>query len=752
MIWDSLPNELKTNALWCCWRLTEKGKIPFDVVTGQYAKSNNPETFHSYQEAIAKVSDYYAFDEEGKMIGGLGLGIFKGYSAVDIDNCRDENGKVSEAAQDIIDYMQSYTEVSPSGKGIRIIFKTNSVIDKNSYYINNRNIGLEIYISDNTNKFVTITGNALFQSEINEVDISYILNKYMRKSQVAVIETQQQNGNYDIEQLKNALRKDSKFSKLWNGIAPGSGANESELDLALCNKLAYYLNGNYNAINENFQNSPYFKSKDEEHKKKWVIRNDYRDSTIKAAIKAVNVSKQNIIISEYELNDTGNAHRFVEKFGEKIRFNVDNQKWMIWNGKYWQYDSFNNIKNFAEIMIEDMKQQALMVQNDEQRQLLLRNVKRALSSSGKQAFLKEAEHISNIPCTNADFDKDPFLFNCEDGVIDLRNGQLMPHKKEYMLSKISPIGLSSELPKRFLTFMDEIFGGDKELIHYMHKILGYALTGSTKEQCMFMLIGDGSNGKSVLLEILNKVVGNYGAVSEIEVLLEKNNKTANLGEIARLNGIRSVITSESQIGDKLNESRIKMMTSGIEKIVARFLYGNEFEFFPIFKIFMATNHKPVIRGTDNGIWRRIKIIPFNVIFEQERRDKELVFKLEKELPQILGWLVQGALLWQAEGLENPQAIDDSIKEYRSEMDLVQRWLDEACETHPSFREKSSNLFQNLCNYIATNKEYQISNTMFGRNMAKKFEKKRFGGTTYYIGIRLKEQNDYNINKTRFEEI
>jgi putative DNA primase/helicase len=205
MIWDSIPNELKQNALWCCWRLTEKGKIPFDVLTGQYAKSNNSETFHSYQEALSKVNDFYSFDAEGKMIGGLGLGIFKGYSAIDIDDCRDENGKVNSVAQEIIDYMQSYTEVSPSGKGIRIIFKTNNTIDKNSYYINNRNIGLEIYISDNTNKFVTITGNALVQSDINTIDITYILNKYMRKNQVAVIENQEQqvDNNYDIVMFMN---------------------------------------------------------------------------------------------------------------------------------------------------------------------------------------------------------------------------------------------------------------------------------------------------------------------------------------------------------------------------------------------------------------------------------------------------------------------------------------------------------------------------------------------------------------------
>jgi putative DNA primase/helicase len=750
MLWNSLPNELKQNALWCCWRLTEKGKIPFDTLTGDYAKSNNPSTFHSYSQALTVLSNYYAFGEDGKMVGGLGLGIFNGFSAIDIDNCIDENGKISDVAQEIIDYMQSYTETSPSGKGIRIIFKTNNVIDKNSYYINNRNIGLEIYISDNTNKFVTITGNAIFQSEIATVDISYILNKYMKKKNVAFLE--KIDSSYDIEQLKNALKKDAKFNKLWNSIAPGSGANESELDLALCNKLAYYLNGNYNAIDENFRNSPYFASKDEAHKKKWIQRTDYRDSTIKAAISAVVNSKQTVIISEYELNDTGNAHRFIEKFGDRIRFNVNNKKWMIWNGKYWQHDVYNHVKNFAELMIEDMKQQALMVQSEEQRQMLIKNVKRALSSSGKEAFLKEAEHIEGIPCTNADFDKDQFLFNCEDGIINLKTGELIPHDKNLLISKISPIKFSNKKPEKFLKFLNEVFNEDEQLINYMHKIMGYSITGSTKEQCMFMLLGDGSNGKSVLLEILNKVAGSYGSVSEIEVLLEKNNKTANLGEIARLNGIRNVITSESQIGDKLNESRIKMMTSGIEKIVARFLYGDEFEFFPIFKIFMATNHRPIIRGTDNGIWRRIKIIPFNVIFENDKRDKELVFKLEKELPEILGWLVEGALKWQQEGLENPAAIDDSIKEYRSEMDLVQRWIDESCEINPSYREKATNLFQNLCNYVSINKEYQISNTMFGRNMSKKFEKKRFAGATYYLGIKLKDSLEYNINRKKYEEI
>lgn len=744
MIWDAIPNDLRMNGLWCCWKLTDKGKLPIDALTGKMARSNDKTTFHSYQQVMEKVHNYYNFDENNRALGGLGLGIFNGFSAIDIDNCRNpETGKLTEMAEDIIDFCQSYTEISPSNRGIRIIFKTpNSDLNKEKYYINNRNLGLEIYISENTNKFVTITGNALYPSQIKEIDITYILNKYMQKS----------GGTSSSDSsLQKALKKDTKLIELWNGKAPGAHANESELDLALCNKLAFYLNCDFNAINNAFINSPYFKSKDDEHKKKWLVRNDYREQTIKTSIKSLSTISSSIA-SEFDFNDTGNAHRFVMKFGDIIRYNVDNCKWMIWNGKYWQHDLYNNIKNFAELVIEDMKQQVMMMEETAEKKAMLNNIKRALSSNGKIAMLKEAEHLDGIPVMNASFDVDPYLLNCESGVVNLKNGDVVDHDKNLMCSKYSPYSISKAEPTRWLKFLDEIFAGNKELIHYVQKILGYSITGVTKEQCMFIFLGDGANGKSVLLEIMNEVCGSYGSTSNSEILLEKRNQTGNLGEIARLNGIRNVVTNETRIGDKLNESSIKSMTSGIEKIVARFLYGNEFEFLPIFKIFMATNHRPVIRGTDNGIWRRIKIVPFNVIFDKEKQDKELIYKLKKELPEILNWLIQGCILWQKEGINNPQIIDDSIKEYRAEMDLIQRWIDECCETDSSYRSKSTDLFNNLCNYVSVNREFQISNTLFGRNMAKKFEKRRYGGAVYYMGIQLKEDNAYKSVGRKWEDV
>ena len=177
----NIPQELKMNALWCGWKLTDKGKEPFNLLTGQHARSNDETTFSSYPVLLNNLHKYLKFEGE-KQVGGIGLGIFRGFSAIDIDHCIDENGVLSDMAKDIIDFCQSYTEYSPSKTGIRIIFKTNVKIDKDEYYINNRDNGLEIYISDNTNKFVSITGNKLSGDIINEVDISYVLNKYMKKT------------------------------------------------------------------------------------------------------------------------------------------------------------------------------------------------------------------------------------------------------------------------------------------------------------------------------------------------------------------------------------------------------------------------------------------------------------------------------------------------------------------------------------------------------------------------------------------
>jgi len=748
---SNIPQELKVNALWCLWRLEDgKGKVPYNALTKKMARSNDKSTFHNFQTVIANLHEYFKFDENGKVTGGIGLGIFNGYSAIDIDNCIDsETGKQSKLAKEIIDFCGSYTEISPSGKGLRIIFKTDSKIDKSKYYINNSKLGLEIYISENTNKYVTITGNVLYQNDIKKINIQHLLDKFMLKKKPTQTIISRRNGNLD-SRLRVALQKDTKLAKLWNSVAPGSGSNESEMDLALCNKIAFYVDGNPDMINSSFIESPYFQSKDSLHKKKWIERDDYREMTISKSLESIREIEASITNTE-DFNDTGNAIKLIERFGRNLKFNVDNEKWMIYNGKYWQTDIYNSVKQFAEIIAEDLKQQMLLNGFNSDLKSYQRNINRILSSSGKSAMIKEAQHIHGVPVVNDDFDKEDYILNCESGILDLRNGTIIPHNKNKMLSKFTPFEIVDKKPERWLKFLDEIFEGNKEIIDYVHKVAGYSLTGSTKEQAMFILFGDGANGKSLFLEILNTICGSYGSTSNVEILLEKKYQSANLGDVARLNRIRNVITDETKLGDKLNESAIKTMTSGIGKIVARFLYGNEFEFTPIFKIFMATNYKPVIRGTDFGIWRRLKIIPFNKVFTKQEQDKELIYKLKEEINEIFSWVVQGAKKWYKEGLEEPEILTHSLEEYKTEMDVIQQWILESCDVG-NFKELSADLFNNYIGYAAANKEYEMSQTLFGRNMSKKFKKKRMGGKTYYEGIRLKKDKLYYLKPEEINEI
>lgn len=740
MLFDAIPQELKTQGLWCCWKLTSKGKLPFDIKTGSMAKSNDKTTFSTFTETLKVLNKYLGYDKEGKQTGGLGIGVFNGFCAIDIDKCRDsKTGEITEMAKDIIDFCDSYTEISPSGTGIRIIFKTDTQLDKSTHYIKNSKIGLEIYISEQTKRFVTITGDFIKRNEIKKIDLTYVLDKYMLKE------------NKVISAFDKILSKDKKMNDLWNKKAPGSGLDESETDLALCSKLAYYFEGNQTAINEHFISSPYFQSKDVEHKKKWLEREDYKEMTLSKAITTYNSSSKRMTDLIFELSDTGNAHRFIDNFGEDLKYNIEDKMWHIWNKKFWQRDSINYTKILAEILAEEMKQKALLCSNKNDRNDMLKNVSRMLSSAGKEAFLKEARHLEGVPITNNIFDKDIFLLNTETGVINLRTGEITPHDKTYMMSKIIPYEIDKRPPKRWLQFLDEIFADQLPTIDYIHKMIGYSLTGSTQEQCIFFFVGDGNNGKSLLLEVMATMMGDYSATTKPDVFLEKPTAQSNAAspELAKLVGIRMSAISETNVGAKLNESAVKSYTSGLEKIVARRLYGDEFEFRPMVKFVMASNNKPIIRGTDKGIWRRIRVITFNQDFEGEKDDKRLIDKLLDEIPRILWWAIQGAVKWYKEGLKTPRVIEDNIKEYKSEMDLIQRWIDEDCEIGFDYEEKSMSLFENFCNYIYTNKEYQMSNTAFGRNLGKKFPKKIKNGVTYYQGIKLKPGKKF---KGKYDDI
>lgn len=771
----NIPQDLKMNGLWCCWKFVPKldyatkqpvinkktgevemSKMPFNVLTKKGAKSNDSSTFVSYPVMLQYLNEYLNVDENGVQRGGVGLGVFNGFSAIDIDHCVDSNGTLSSMAKDIVDYCQSYTEYSPSKTGIRIIFKTKKKIDKSRYYINNSSIGLEIYISENTNKFVTITGNRLNDtlSDVNNVDVQWILDKYMVRDSKF----------FDLNEI---LKKDAKLRSLWYSNAPGSHSDESNRDQALCCKLAYYCKGDATKIAQLFVQSPYYQSKDDAHKAKWA-REDYSSQTIQGAIDVVgnafsinpqpmqSVGTYSEIKSEYNLNDTGNAKRFIDEYGEVLRYNTDNKHWMIWNGNYWQHDISEQVKNYVEIMAEKMMFECKEERDKQMREAMLRNVNYIYNSAGKEAVLKEARHVEGIPTMNSDYDTQPYLLCCKTKTYDLFSGEAYKSKESDMLSMTTneDIDLDNE-PTLFLKTLNEMFQSNERVIDYLQRAFGYSISNLTKEQCMFILYGDGNNGKSLLLDVIREALGSYSISSRPQLLTEQPNGNSNLEEIARLKGKRFIVVEEAKAGDRLDESLVKSLTSGIGNQVARFLYGNSFEFAVTGKIWMATNYKPVIKGTDKGIWRRIKIIPLNVDFTG-REDKDLRNKLRAETPQILGWLVKGFDKYRERGLDDINEVKDSVQAYKDEMDIVAKWISECCDILPSYFEQASVLFKNFNAYCKQNKEYELSQTLFGRNLSKKFAKRAFSGRNVYMGIRLKKkaadiEKEVEFDKTKIDE-
>jgi putative DNA primase/helicase len=350
---------------------------------------------------------------------------------------------------------------------------------------------------------------------------------------------------------------------------------------------------------------------------------------------------------------------------------------------------------------------------------------------------------------NFDFDTQDFLINTLSGVVDLKTGKLIEHNKALLMSKITPyeIDLNNE-PKLWLSFLNEIFEGDQELIHYLQKAIGYTLTGNITEQCLFLCYGDGSNGKSVFLDTLSRLMGDYAMNAQVETLLERKYGTSShTADLARLKGARFTTTGENNEGSKINEGLVKQLTGG-EKITARFLYGREFEFYPNFKIWLATNHKPIIRGNDNGIWRRIISIPFLYKVPEHKRDKMLVYKLQDEIPQILGWAVKGCLMWQKEGLKLPSVIEQSNKDYQNEMDIIATFLDDNAEMIAGEVTSAQELYQEYERWAKVSNEYVMSSTKFGREMAKRFEKVRKSYGWVYVGVRLNKNSPvyvYNEN-------
>lgn len=452
----------------------------------------------------------------------------------------------------------------------------------------------------------------------------------------------------------------------------------------------------------------------------------------------------------FTLDGFGNARRLVQQSGDSLRHCFETGVWLSWDGTRWVADAGGAAQEAAKAAIRGIEQEgenAVGAAPDDRRSALrgefTSHLRRSSSARGVSDALELARSEPGMSVRLDQLDTDAWLFNCSNGTIDLRTGQLRPHQRGDLITKRSPaayLGLSAAGCPGWVAFLDRVFAGDGELIAFVQRSVGYALTGLTDEQCMFFLYGDGSNGKSTLLGTLLHVFGGYAQKAPAELITRPDRAShgAASPDMARLRGVRLAITSEIEQNARLNESRIKDLTGG-DRVVARPLYRGMVEFESTHTIFGYGNHKPSISGTDLGIWRRIRLIPFGVTFEGNARVPGLAARLVEERDGILSWAVEGCLAWQRDGLEPPAAVTRATSDYRKESDVVGRFLDDRCERAAGLTVAKGDLYRACQAWCREAGEVEMSDISLGIRLRQLgFKEHRTSTTRFWRDLGLRE--------------
>jgi putative DNA primase/helicase len=412
--------------------------------------------------------------------------------------------------------------------------------------------------------------------------------------------------------------------------------------------------------------------------------------------------------------DLSNAQRFVADHGATSRYCTAKDRWLVWDGSRWRWDDTEAVVASAQQTVEGMLAEAMVVQNYQQR---LSDGKHAIYS-GHRARIDAMLYLARtyLAVRVEDLDADPLLFNVANGTLDLRTGELKPHDPAQLITKLSPIAYdpNTECPV-WTKFLDDITAGDQDLIAYLRRAIGYSMTGNTCEHVFFMLYGSGTNGKSTFIEAIRSVFGDYSKASAFTTFMQQQSPSAPRNDLAALAGARFVTATESDDGNILAEAFLKQVTGG-DKVTARFLRQEHFEFTPSFKLWLSTNHRPNIRGTDNGIWRRIKLIPFTVRIADDKIDRGLPEKLKAEAPGILAWCVVGLRDYLTQGLAEPDCIKNATNDYRGDEDPVGKFLMTQCTMRPLAKMQARVLFTAYTNWATNNNERTMDERRFARSM------------------------------------
>ncbi len=444
----------------------------------------------------------------------------------------------------------------------------------------------------------------------------------------------------------------------------------------------------------------------------------------------------------FRLTELGNAERFANQHGANVHYCHDLKVWLVWDGKRWRRDSGAEVRALAKLTVRSIYGEAGQQSGEGQRRALAGWAAHSERAAAIEAMLRLAQSEAGIPVAASDLDADRWLFNVEDGTLNLRTGELRPHRREDLISKIAHVHCypAATCP-RWNRFLAEVFAPHPDIPPFLQRAAGYSLTGDTREECLFLNHGTGRNGKGTYLKMLAFVMGDYAGTADFSTFVQKRDDAGPRDDVANMFGKRLVSAQESREGAALAESLLKWLTGG-DLVRARRLYENSYEFDPTWKIWLATNHRPVIRGTDPAIWSRIKLVPYDVCFEG-REDKTLKTALLAELPGILNWAVEGCLRWQEDGLQFPTSVMDATAEYRAVSDQTERFVSEACIKGEYASAMGRTLYSAYRTWAAgAGEKTVVSETAFGMRLSGHgFVKQHTEKGARYEGIGLRSDAD-----------
>jgi len=768
---ENIPDVLKQAERWCVWKRELKGgefsKPPYQAGNPKYKLSKtNPLQWRPFATAVQAYEQHEDIDGLGFVTGG-------GFVAIDYDECVDDVTR--EVRPDILKQVRkfnSYTEFSPSGRGLRVLVR-GSLPGKN---LSGRTYFPEIY---GDGGYVTMTGATVpgLPTEVAEggellAELYADTNEKKAKegtkkaasqemaataSPVTAVQTAGRPStppaggltDDEVESLIERSQNAPDIKTLMGGGLLSHHPSASEGDQALANHLAFFcgphghqqieriMRGS-DRMRDKFDNHPDY-LKDTIAKAIGGATNFYDPSyrsdgkTSKTTTKEKTAAKAKEkkpapslpngipstgpvnLLDDSTLTDIGLARRLTLEARGTLRYCREQRGWLAFNGKRYEADDGLAAQHTAKKVGDTLwREWAELPQG--RKDETYKFVKAASSSYAVEAAVRLARSEPGVVVTVAELDTNPYLLNVQNGTLDLLTLTLKPHSPADLITHLAGVEFDQAAnAPTWKKFVDDVAGGDKELVAFLQRSCGLALSGNVSEQVLWLHYGEGRNGKSTMLTVLGELLGSYSGPAPLDMLLVKQRGKEVETQFASLAGKRLVTAVEADSGVRFSEAATKLLTGG-DTVQARRLYENPWSLKPTWKLHIAANAKPAVRGRDEGIWRRLMLTPWLQKFDGQREDKKLKEKLLAELPGILNWCVAGFAKWQNEGLKPPKCVLAATTDYRSENDILGTWQAECCLVESHAVAEFGRLYSSFAAWCNSRGEHCGTGLQFGKDL------------------------------------